>query len=118
MRPPRLENRHRGGKHAVDGDEVKAVGRVADTTRGWKADAVARAARKIDPDNPIEGPARRVARRLGGAEHRHDWRSHRSGQVHGPGVAGDKQIEAAEDRGDVEQSQIGRDIDDTFPRQR
>ena len=106
--PARRRSRRRPGSRACG--RRSALGR--------RPDAVARAAREIDADDLIAPPARRVARRIRGAEHRDDRRADRLREVHRPGVAGHEQIELLQHGRDGEEIGLARQIENAIGGQR
>jgi hypothetical protein len=84
---------------------------VARTAGGRAADPIARAAWEVHPNNPVQGTARRVARRIGRTKYRDDWCGDRRCEVHRARVPGDQKVESLEDRRQREQIETTGNID-------
>ena len=93
-----------GGRHDHrDADAVHAVRHMAAASFGGKPDLTARSAWEIHSKDARVFRERTVAPRVRWAEQRDDGRPHCGGQMHRPGVAGDEQIEIAQQRGERRQ---------------
>jgi hypothetical protein len=110
--PPRLlENSHGGGEDAVCANEGQAVRCVSRTSGGGAADSIARAAWEVHTDDAVQRPARRVARRIGWAKYRDDWRRDRRCEVHRARIPRNQNIEAFEECRQGEQIKVPGHVD-------